>query len=162
MIEEIGVITAVDHDHIWVDTQIKTTCGGCQLNDDCGTGAVAKAFSPKTEQLVLRCQQSAKVGQKVKLGIPENHLLAASGLVYLLPLLVMIATALLSQWALPLIDLNSELWIIAATLTATTVCFSIIKNYLKQAGQHKYQPKLLAVIPFELETINLIQMDSDD
>ena len=161
MIEEIGIITAVDHDHIWVDTQIKTTCGGCQLNNDCGTGAVAKAFAPKSEKLVLRCQQAAEVGQQVKLGIPENSLLIGSMLVYLLPLVVMIAAASLSQWLLPMLQLNSEGWVILSTALAAGFCFKFVRHYLLQGDQRDYQPRLLAIMPAELEKIELVQVKNN-
>lgn len=155
MIEEIGTITAVDNDHIWVETQIKTTCQSCVVNDDCGTGAVAKAFSPKTEQLILRCHDAAKVGQKVKLGIPEQHLLNASALVYLLPLLALIGSAVVGQWALPALNLHGELWLVLFTFTVTTLCFLGIKNYIKADKSDRYQPKLLSLVPMHENTIQI-------
>lgn len=158
MIEEIGVITAVDDDHIWVETQIKTTCGGCQLNNDCGTGALAKAFTPKSEQLVLRCQQAAKVGQLVKLGIPENNLLRASAMVYMFPLMVMIAAASLSQWLLPMFDITSELGVIGLTVLSAALSFRAVRHYLMQTQHQGYQPRLLAIMPFEGEKIDLVQV----
>ncbi|MFA3790699.1 SoxR reducing system RseC family protein [Aliiglaciecola sp. SL4] len=147
MIEEIGVITAVDKDHIWVETEIKSTCGGCQAQDNCGTGVVAKAFTPKKEQLILRCHHSAKVGQKVKLGVAENQLLTASAMIYLLPLLVMIVTALSAQYLLPLIDLQHELWIVGAAFFSTFITFKFLKKYANQPNKNRFQPKLLAILP---------------
>jgi sigma-E factor negative regulatory protein RseC len=158
MIEELGVITAVDHDHIWVDTQIKTTCGGCHLNNDCGTGALAKAFAPKSEQLVLRCQQAAKVGQMVKLGIPENNLLKASALVYVFPLVVMIVVASLSQWLLPMFDITSELGVIGLTVLSAALSFRTVRHYLLQTQHQGYQPRLLAIMPIEGEKIDLVHV----
>jgi sigma-E factor negative regulatory protein RseC len=155
MIEEIGTITALDNDHIWVETQIKTTCQSCAVNDDCGTGAVAKAFSPKTEQLILRCHDAARVGQKVKLGIPEQHLLNASALVYLLPLVALIGSAVLGQWVLPILNLQGELWLVLFTLVITTLCFLGIKKHIKADKSDRYQPILLALIPFHENTIQI-------
>jgi sigma-E factor negative regulatory protein RseC len=158
MIEEIGTITAVDDDHIWVETQIKTTCQSCVANDDCGTGAVAKAFSPKTEQLILRCHDAAKVGQKVKLGIPEQHLLNASALVYLLPLMALIGSAVLGQWALPVLNLHSELWLVLFTFAVTTFCFMAIKKHIKTDKSERYHPILLALVPLHENKIEIQQI----
>ncbi|MFT5676558.1 MAG: sigma-E factor negative regulatory protein RseC, partial [Paraglaciecola sp.] len=112
MIEEIGVITAIDkkdnEQYIWIETQIKTTCGGCQANDNCGTGIVAKAFTPKKEQLHLACDETVNVGQQVKLGIPEEDLLMASALVYLLPIVVVLLTAVIAQFVFPMLGLHAE------------------------------------------------------
>lgn len=158
MIEEIGTITAVDQDHIWVETQIKTTCQSCVANDNCGTGTVAKAFSPKTEQLILRCHQDAKIGQKVKLGIPEQHLLNASALVYLLPLVMLVVSAIVAQTMLPILGASSELWIVGCSLLTTTACFLMIKRYVKADKSDRFQPKLLALIPLEEEQIAIQQL----
>ncbi|WP_342804774.1 SoxR reducing system RseC family protein [Alteromonas sp. M12] len=147
MIEEIGVITAVDKDHIWVETEVKSTCGGCQAQDNCGTGVVAKVFTPKKEQLILRCHQAAKVGQRVKLGVAENQLLTASALIYLLPLVVMIATAIGAQYLLPLIDLKHELWVVGAAFITTFITFKYLKQYANQPNTNRFQPKLLAILP---------------
>lgn len=160
MIEEIGVITAVDKDHIWVETQIKTTCGSCQAQDNCATGVVAKAFSPKKEQLILRCRQQAEVGQKVKLGIQESHLLGASALVYMLPLVVLISVAVAGQYFLPTLGLTNELWIVAASALATYACFRWVKTQTNHEHEHKFQPKLLAIIPFEQPITPVKQVQS--
>ena len=155
MIEEIGTITAVDKDHIWVETEIKTTCSGCQAKDNCGTGVVAKAFAPKSDKLIFRCHQQASVGQKVKLGIPEEALLSASAWVYLLPLLVLIGGALLGQYLLPLLGLAHEGFLILFAFGCTAASFLWVKRRLKGAGDHSYQPKLLALLPKEQSPITV-------
>lgn len=157
MIEEIGVITAVDKDHIWVETQIKTTCGSCEAQDNCGTGVVAKAFAPKKEKLILRCKQVAQVGQQVKLGIEEEHLLSASALMYVLPIVIMIVTALTSQAVLPELGLQHELWIVAATFFMTYLSFRWVKRKASRNKNNKFQPKLLAILPIETDIISVKQ-----
>lgn len=147
MIEELGTIKAVDKDHIWVETMIKTTCGGCVANDHCGTGTVARAFSPKTQTLIFRCSKHAEVGQQVKLGIPEEALLSASALMYLLPLVVLVASALGAQYALPYLDLHSELWVVLFSFAATGLSFVKIRRMLQRNDKQIYQPRLLALLP---------------
>lgn len=149
MIEEIGIITAVDKDHIWVETEVKSTCGSCQAQDNCGTGVVAKVFTPKKEKLILRCHQAAEVGQRVRLGVAENQLLSASALMYLLPLLIMIVTAISAQYLFPMIELNHELWVVGAAFFATFLTFRFLKRYANQSNTNRFQPKLLAVLPIQ-------------
>ena len=153
MIEEIGTITAVDDDHIWVETQIKSTCSGCQANDNCGTGVVAKAFAPKTDKLIFRCHQQAKVGQKVKLGIPEQALLTASILVYFVPLLVLVATVLVAQAVLPALGLSHEGYVMLAGAILTALTFLWVKSKVKADKDHQYQPRLLEILPLERDQI---------
>lgn len=158
MIEEIGVITAVDDDHIWVETEIKTTCGSCVANDNCGTSVVAKAFAAKSEQLILRCNEQATVGQKVKLGIPEENLLTASMLMYMLPLAVLIISASLAHLLLPYSGLDSELWIVLVSFLCTFISFRWIKGYLSNGIEGNYHPKLLSLLPIEAGAIPIKQL----
>jgi sigma-E factor negative regulatory protein RseC len=163
VIEEIGTITAVEHSNnrqqIWVETQIKTTCGGCQANDDCGTGIVARAFSPKKEQLILDCDQTVKVGQQVKLGIPEERLLSASALVYLLPLVCMACAALFAQFALTSVGIQGEGWVILSALISAIFSFYAVSQYLKKDKQADYQPQLLGLLPWQGEAIEFVSLD---
>ncbi|MDF2177997.1 SoxR reducing system RseC family protein [Aliiglaciecola sp. CAU 1673] len=146
MIEEVGVIKAVDGDHIWVETEIKTTCGGCVAQETCGTGAIARSFSPKKQTLIFRCQQPAQVGQRVKLGVPEQDLLGASMLVYLLPLLALLGAAFVSHLVLQMLSIQGEGWIILSSLSAMTLCFLAVRRNLNRAPNQRYHPRLLEVI----------------
>lgn len=147
MIEEVGRVAAVDEQHIWIETEIKTTCSACQANDNCGTGTIAKAFSPKTETLKLPRFQNVKVGQQVKLGIPEKSLLSASALVYMLPLLVMVISAVLGPFLLAQLALEHELFVVAFTLLTTSASFAWVRHHISQQAPERYQPRLLEVLP---------------
>ncbi|GGO73776.1 SoxR reducing system RseC family protein [Bowmanella pacifica] len=158
MIEELGVIKAVDQDHIWVETQIKTTCGGCSVNQDCGTGAVARGLSPKSQLLIFRCTKPATIGQQVKLGIPEEDLLGASALMYLLPLLVLMASVLLGSAFLPAVGLQHELWSVLLAAIFTALSFWQIKRYLQSAKRSQYQPRLLELLPYHGQTLDVVEV----
>ena len=101
MIEEIGTVVAVEGDHVWLETQVKTTCGSCKASESCPTSTVAKAFSPKAEHIYLQVPCELSIGQQVKIGISESALLYASLMVYVIPLLLMILSAMLIQFILP-------------------------------------------------------------
>ncbi|MFT4937068.1 MAG: sigma-E factor negative regulatory protein RseC [Paraglaciecola sp.] len=164
MIEEIGVITAIDKkdnaQYIWIETQIKTTCGGCQANDNCGTGIVAKAFTPKKEQLYLACDETVSVGQQVKLGIPEESLLMASALVYLLPIVVVLLTAVIAQFVLPQLGLHAEGWVVLSAILAALGCFKQVSVYLKHNKQAEYQPQLIGLLPWHGEAIDFVSVSA--
>ena len=74
MIEEIGVICAVEQHNskqvILVETQIKSTCGSCEAQSNCSTGAIAQDCASKRESLSLRLDVLVEVGQKLSLGTP--------------------------------------------------------------------------------------------
>ena len=153
MIEEMGVITQVGKGVITVETQVKTTCSACVANDNCGTGVVAKAFAPKTDALTLPCDQDVRVGQTVKLGIPESTIIQASALVYCVPLLVLVISALLAQLFLPSIGLDSELWVVLLSALSTAGSFMIIKRWLTSHPTRQFEPRLLQVLPHQKQVI---------
>ena len=91
MIEEIGTVVAVEDDGVWVETQIKSTCSSCQASESCPTSTVAKAFAPKANHVKLSVPCKLVVGQQVKMGISELALLRASWMVYMVPLVLLLA-----------------------------------------------------------------------
>lgn len=147
MIEETGTVIAVSGDKIQVSTQVKTTCGSCQAAPNCGTSVIAKAFSRKPEILEFVCEQRVEIGQQVRLGISESALLAASAMVYMLPLLALILSAALFGWLLPIVGLEHELWLIVAVLVTNLASFVWVSGLIKRNNQGQYQPTLLEVLP---------------
>jgi sigma-E factor negative regulatory protein RseC len=159
MIEEVGTIIAVENElgkqKIWVETEIKTTCNACQVQANCGTSVVAKAFSTKKQSLKLSYEAAVEIGQKVKLGIPEEALLNASVQVYLLPILGLIAGALLANLLLPLLSLESELWVVLSGFMAAIGVFLVIKHRLARLNQQQFCAILLDVIPTDSQVISV-------
>ena len=90
MIEETAKVVAIDGDLVTVEAAVKSTCSGCKAKEDCGTGAIARAFSHKFQTLHLRSPFPVKLGQNVTIGIHEKSILVASWWLYLVPLLVFV------------------------------------------------------------------------
>lgn len=88
MLEERGIVTALDGKYTLVQTAIKSTCSGCSTSS-CGTSALAKHFTDKSTEIKVLNSQGAKAGDNVVIGIDENSMLHASFLVYLLPLITL-------------------------------------------------------------------------
>lgn len=148
MIEEVGVVTQVEGKKAWVDIAVKSTCESCQANNHCGTGVVAKAFSHKTNSITLETTQALQVGQKVKIGVAEQALLKTSALVYLIPLMTFVISAALGQsWLMPLLQIESELFLILFSIGVTAVSFWSVASLLKRKSHWNLQPELLAVLP---------------
>lgn len=162
MIEEIGVISAIEHHNsqqvVLVETQIKSTCGRCEAQSNCGTGAIAKVFANKRETLRFRLSDVVEVGQKVSLGIPEENLLKASAIVYCLPLLALIMSALAGQFLLPLLGLNAEGWLILFSAICTYITFRFVRRFLSRSDQGDFHPRILKVFPLESDNIQFKQV----
>ena len=162
MIEEIGVICAIEQHNsqqvVLIETQIKSTCGSCEAQSNCGTGAIAKVFASKRETLRFRYSEMVEVGQKVSLGIPEENLLKASALVYCLPLFALVISALVGQTILPLVGLMAEGWLIMFSAFSTYFTFRFVRRFLSNSDQGDFHPRILKVFPSELDNIQIKQV----
>ncbi|GBL04690.1 SoxR reducing system RseC family protein [Glaciecola sp. KUL10] len=142
MIEEMGVVKKVEGEFVWVETQVKTTCGSCQAKSNCGTSVIAKVFNPKAELLRLKSPINLKVGQQVKLGIPEETLVSASALVYLLPLSVFMLTIFSTQSAFAL----HELFSLFFGLFGALISFWWVSRYSKTQQTSSFSPIIMGAI----------------
>ncbi|MGJ8682067.1 SoxR reducing system RseC family protein [Paraglaciecola sp.] len=162
MLEEIGIISDIKKDSaqqtIWVETQVKTTCGSCEAQSNCGTGAIAKVLANKAEKLQFKFQGEVSIGQKIKIGIPEESVLKASTLVYMLPLFVLIFSAVIAQQMFKHIGLNAEIWTIAFAFISAGMSFVAISSYLKSSKLNDFYPRILSVIPPDSQNIKIKQL----
>jgi sigma-E factor negative regulatory protein RseC len=162
MIEEIGVISAIEqHDSqqvVIVETQIKSTCGSCEAQSNCGTGTIAKVFASKRETLRFRLNEIVEVGQKVSLGIPEENLLKASAMVYCLPLFALILSVLIGQSVFPLLGLIAEGWLILFSAICSYLTFRFVRRFLSNSDQGEFHPRILKVFPLEIDNIQVKQV----
>ena len=103
MVEEQARVVDREGDYVWVETQRQTSCGSCSVKNGCGTQVLSKVFGNKSAWIRCRNTCQAKIGDQVIIGINEAELLSGSFLLYLLPILTMIAVsgagvAIAGQW----------------------------------------------------------------
>lgn len=97
MIVETGVVVAVESDSLWVETIQKTACEACVAQKGCGTRVLSKLTGKTNRIRVLAGGMSLReieLGQDVDIAIPEDVIVNAALLVYLLP----ICTAVFTSW----------------------------------------------------------------
>ncbi|TKB55307.1 SoxR reducing system RseC family protein [Ferrimonas aestuarii] len=87
MITALGRVEAWQDGWVTVSWRAQSACGHCEQSESCGTSAVAKAVEVKRQQLILPYETPLVPGAQVHLSIPEQQLVTAAALVYLLPLL---------------------------------------------------------------------------
>lgn len=109
MITESGRVMAVEQDCLWVETIQRSTCQSCSAEKGCGQGLVSRWGNSSSFLRVLlegRDPQDYQLHQSVTIGIPEDVVATGSMLVYLTPLLGLLAGLflanrfLLSEWAI--------------------------------------------------------------
>lgn len=99
MIEEQAVVVDIGEGYAWVETQRRSACSACATSEGCSTAMLAKAWGDRTARVRAIATLPLQVGDQVIVGLAEGALLSGSLLVYLLPLALLLAGALLGQAA---------------------------------------------------------------
>ena len=97
MIEEEGTVIAVQGAYAQVQTQRRSGCGQCVAQDACGTSLLERFFGRRTVALTALNQVHAAVGERVLVGISEQGLLRSALAAYLVPILALLAGAMLGD-----------------------------------------------------------------
>ena len=98
MIEEQGRVVAVEPGAVWVETLRKSTCSGGSANAACGHGPMERlGVGRHRGYLRALSQLQRSVGDSVVIGVREDLLVRSSLLVYLFPLLGLLAAALVAE-----------------------------------------------------------------
>ncbi len=159
MICESGSVVSVEGDWVWVETRQTSACNACNARSGCGQGLLNSVFSGK-RHLVKVAADSFKgkvsVDDQVEIAIPEHVMLQGSFWVYLLPLVLMIAGAVVAQnWSQETSDLPS---IVGAGLGFLTAGIILRWHSVRHQANPKYQPVLHSILqsaskPAEVVTI---------
>ncbi len=146
MIEEIAQVVAVDGDTVLCQTQRRSSCHSCSVKQGCGTSVLSKVVGQRSSQIRIRNTLNAKVGDEVVLGIEENALVQGSLLMYTLPLLVMIASALLAQLWLESQGVSSELPVMLAALVGLILALFGVRYWMQKGALKTHiQPHILRI-----------------
>lgn len=97
MIKQKAQVTRVMAGQVEVEVSLESSCSGCHSADSCGVGTVAKAFSGKTQLLVIATDRILVTGQWVTIATQEANLLMLAALTYLLPLLGLVLIGGIAQ-----------------------------------------------------------------
>lgn len=95
-IEVTGKVVAVEGEFIWVQTQPRSSCSSCNVGSSCGTSLLARWFGKRTDRIRVHNALGLHVGQEAVVGIQESALLKASMFAYVLPILAMVAAAIVA------------------------------------------------------------------
>ncbi|GAB3105960.1 SoxR reducing system RseC family protein [Aestuariicella hydrocarbonica] len=100
MITEVGRVVAVDQGCLWVETIQRSTCESCSAEKGCGQSLVAK-WGGKTSfiRVLLDGRDASQyhLHDTVKIGIPEEVVARGSMLVYLTPLMALMAGVFMAE-----------------------------------------------------------------
>lgn len=97
MLEETGRVVAVNGHYAVIEIQKRSACGHCHSGDSCGTSVLAGLFSNHRQKVTLENHLNLSEGDQVVIGINETVLLSTAVMAYMLPLLLMIGLAVISN-----------------------------------------------------------------
>jgi len=100
MIQTRAVIIRLEGDDALVESTQGGGCGSCDSENGCGSGKLSQLFCSEPRRFRVRNEANAQVGTLVQVNLPEGVLLQSALLMYILPLVLLMAGALAgAQWA---------------------------------------------------------------
>ncbi len=97
MIEEQGTVIGLAGPYARVRTRRRSACGTCSVQGACGTSLLERYLGRRMVELTAFNQANAVVGDRVLIGISEHDLLSAAVAAYLVPILALLAGALIGD-----------------------------------------------------------------
>ena len=143
MASEQGVVLRIDSEAAWVKTTRSSACEGCTARGSChslgaGQEMEVKALNPA----------GARDGDRIVLSFETSSLLKATFLIYVFPIIFLIAGAALGQMLAPLMAFNpSALSVLLGFAFFFSALFIIKARANKMAKKNAYQPKITKILP---------------
>lgn len=144
MIEERAIVVALEGEFAWVETDKERACGQCASHGGCSSLTLAKFFSNRARRVRAVNRIGAATGDQVVVGIDESALVRGSLAVYAVPLLALIAGALVGEAAATALTLNSELAATGGGIAGLAGGLLWLRHFSGRARTDaRYQPVLL-------------------
>lgn len=142
MATEQGVVLRTDSETAWVKTVRSSACEGCTARESCHTTGSGRDMEVKAINLA-----GAGAGDRIVLTFETASLLKATFLIYVFPIILMIAGALLGQVLAPHIEISpSALSALLGFAFFFTALFIIKARANKMAQRNAYQPKITKIL----------------
>lgn len=141
MLEEQAKVLAVESDAVWVEADRRAGCERCEAGQGCGGGVLGKLVRRGTSRVrALNEIDNLHAGDQVVIGLDERLLVRGSLMTYLLPLLCMLAAAILAEQVLQAADLV----VAAAGILGLSIGLIILRAYtLRLMQRGEIQPRVL-------------------
>ncbi len=137
MITEEGIITKTTASTAWIKTVRSKACEACDSKDSCET--IGKTMFVQVDKTM-----DVTPGDRVVLGFETGPLLKLSFMLYVFPILWLIAGAALGQSAAPSMGTDPSLTSLGAGLGAFAISFVIVRiTGNKLSSKNEYRPFLI-------------------
>ena len=145
MITENAKVVSVDESGTYVATSRKTACGQCAARKGCSTSVLSKVVGKKLSVIRVVNEIDAKEGDEVMIGIHESSLVKGASIVYLLPLILMFAGAIIGDLFSGVMQIKHELLTVLFSAAGFYLGLRKVKIYFINVSECKeFQPEILA------------------
>ena len=152
MIEEEATVVAVEGDFAIINVARQSTCGQCAAAKGCGTSVFANWYGKRMNQMRVINPIQASVGDQVIVGMKEDALLKASLLIYLMPLVVMGAFAIIGRWLagqLFHVDVSDAMLMLFAVVGLLLALYVVRQFQRRVQNNPDYHPVILRRRPID-------------
>lgn len=158
MIEEVAEVTRIGQGFAEIMPESSGGCSSCSSQSSCSSSASAFSFlsGKKHEPQAIRVQNPvyAKPGDKVIVGVRANTVLKGSLLAYFLPLLILLASAVLGSAVFEALGLNAELGSILMGAVGLLAGFKFVTGLFKHSNlSSSFEAVILRVVEPEVHPV---------
>ncbi len=141
MATEKGTVTKLDSTATYVKTTKTSACESCAAKDSCHTLGGGKEMEVEVINTI-----GAKEGDEVVMSLETSSLIKASFLIYVFPILCMIAGAVIGQEIAPNYNLSAAVWSLVLGFLFFFLAFLIVRLMgNKLSEKEKYRPKIIRI-----------------
>ncbi len=141
MFTEEGIITGTNRSAAWVKTVRSKSCESCDACDSCESNDKSK------EQIVqVNNTVNARVGDRVVIGFKTGPLLKLTFMLYIFPIILLIAGAAIGQTLAPRFGTDPSITSLLAGLACFALAFVIIRRISNSLSNNKeFKPFLIRI-----------------
>jgi sigma-E factor negative regulatory protein RseC len=142
MATEDGIVTRIVNDRAWVKTVRSGGCESCSSRDACHSTGDRKEMEVEAINDV-----GAVAGDQVQVRFDTGKLMGISFFIYVFPVLMMIAGAVLGQKMAPLYQMSESTGSALAGFGFFGLAFLVIRWVSSTlAGKQDYQPRIARIV----------------
>lgn len=141
MIETEARVLQVEPGFAWVEPRPHSPCGQCDPVHGCRSLQLARAFSLRQPRFRVLDRLGVEPGDRVTIAVPEAGMLRSAALLYALPVLALLAGAMLAAPA-------GELAAVLAAGISLLLTFAAVHRYSRRlAADVRFQPHVASRLP---------------
>jgi len=141
MIEEQATVLKAQYGRVEIQMQRQSACNHCELSQGCGTGAIGRLLGHRSRPLVIDSNFELRPGDKVTLGLSDSGFLKASLLIYGLPLITLLVTAIAGHWLFN----GSETMVLLSAVSGFCGGLMISARLAKQRFSQQFYPRIIKI-----------------